>query len=92
MDLDQTHPKTPQEKDRFSSRLASIPGVHPLPSIGDWILLQVESPSDLARKVNRRLAPGMMTVPRGMAGAVRIHVGDPKANETLLRTLRDLVA
>ena len=92
MDADLSDSMTPQEKDRFSSRLASIPGVHPLPSIGDWILLQVERPSDLARKVNRRLAPGMMTVPRGMAGAVRIHVGDPKANETLLRTLRDLVA
>ena len=85
-------PSIPQEKDRFSSRLASIPGIHPLPSIGDWILLQVERPSDLARKVNRRLAPGMMTVPRGIRGAVRIHVGDPKANEELLRTLRDLVA
>jgi len=92
MDDETPRPKTPQEKDRFSSRLASIPGVHPLPSIGDWILLQVAAPSDLARKVNRRLAPGMMTVPRGRAGAVRIHVGDPKDNETLLRTLRDLVA
>ena len=43
------------EKDRFASRLASIPGIQPLPSIGDWILLHVEKPSDLARKVNRQL-------------------------------------
>ncbi|MFT7485160.1 MAG: histidinol-phosphate/aromatic aminotransferase/cobyric acid decarboxylase-like protein [Candidatus Paceibacteria bacterium] len=80
------------EKDRFASRLASIPGIQPLPSIGDWILLQVEQPSELARRVNRRMEPGVMSVPRNLQGAVRIHVGDPKANERLLRTLRDLVA
>jgi histidinol-phosphate/aromatic aminotransferase/cobyric acid decarboxylase-like protein len=80
------------EKDRFASRLASIPGVQPMPSIGDWILLQVEQPAELARRVNRRLAPGVMSVPRNLAGTVRIHVGDPKANERLLKTLRDLVA
>lgn len=80
------------ERDRFFSRLASIPGVHPLPSIGDWILLQVEQPSDLARKVNRRMSPGIMSVPRGLRNAVRVHVGLPRDNEELLRTLRDLVA
>jgi len=81
-----------QEKDRFFSRLASIPGVQPLPSIGDWILLQVEEPSDLARKVNRRLEPGVMSVPRGLSNAVRIHVKDPKENELLLRTIREVCA
>ena len=79
------------EKDRFSSRLASIPGVHPLPSIGDWILLRVKKPSDLARKVNRRLEPGVMSVPRNINNAVRVHVADPKANEDLLRTIREVV-
>ncbi len=83
---------TPEEKDRFFSRLATIPGIHPMPSIGDWILLQVARPSELARKVNRRLAPGILSVPRGVNGAVRVHVGDPKDNEVLLKTLRDLVA
>ncbi len=82
----------PEEKDRFFSRLSTIPGVRPLPSIGDWILLQVEDPSELARRVNRKLAPGVMSVPRGMGRAVRIHVGDPKDNEVLLRTIRELVA
>lgn len=81
-----------EEKDRFCSRLASIPGIHPMPSIGDWILLEVQKPSDLARKVNRRIAPGIMSVPRHVDNAVRVHVGDPKANERLLKTLRDLVA
>ncbi len=80
------------EKDRFFSRLASIPGVQPLPSIGDWILLTVSRPSELARKVNRRLEPGVMSVPRGIESAVRVHVGDPKDNDVLLRTIRDLVA
>ena len=79
------------EKDRFSSRLASIPGIHPLPSVGDWILLRVGNPAELARRVNRRLEPGVMSVPRNIADAVRIHVGDPKTNEDLLKTIREVV-
>ena len=81
-----------EEKERLYSRLASIPGIRPMPSVGDWILLEVQKPSELARKVNRRLAPGVMSVPRNVRGAVRIHVSDPKANERLLKTLRELVA
>jgi len=81
-----------EEKDRFFSRLASIPGVRPMPSVGDWILLEVSAPSEIARKVNRRLAPGMVSVPRGLSGAVRIHIADPKANEELFRTIREVVA
>ena len=81
-----------EEKERFYSRLATIPGIRPMPSIGDWILLQVSKPSDLARKVNRRLEPGVMSVPRHVPGAVRIHVADPKRNERLLKTIRELVA
>ena len=83
---------TCDEKDRFSSRLATIPGIRPLPSVGDWILLEVGRPQELARKVNRRLEPGIMSVPRGIDGAVRVHVGDPKVNERVITTLRDLVA
>ncbi len=78
------------EKDRFFSRLATIPGIQPMPSVGSWILLQVDAPADLARKVNRRLAPGIMSVPRGIKDAVRLQVGPPKDNEVVLRTLRDL--
>ena len=83
---------TTHDKERFYSRLSSIPGIHPMPSIGDWILLRVEAPSDLARKVNRRLAPGVMSVPRNVDGAVRVHVGSPKENEQLFRTIRELMA
>ena len=83
---------TTSEKDRFSSRLSTIPGVRPLPSVGTWILLQVTDPADLARRVNRRLSPGVMSVPRTIEGAVRVQVGDPKDNEVLYRTLRDIVA
>jgi hypothetical protein len=63
-----------------------------MPSVGDWILLQVAHPTELARRVNRRLAPGVMSVPRHVDGAVRIQVADPKTNEQLLHALRDLVA
>jgi histidinol-phosphate/aromatic aminotransferase/cobyric acid decarboxylase-like protein len=80
------------EKDRFYSRLATIPGIRPLPSIGDWILLRVESPNDVARKVARRLVPGIVSVPRHIEGAVRVIVCDPKTNERVLRALREAVA
>ena len=46
--------------------------------------------SFLARRVNRRLAPGVMSVPRGIRGAVRVHIGEPKDNEVLYRALRDI--
>ena len=54
--------------------------------------MKVSEPSDLARKVNRRLEPGVMSVPRNVPGTVRIHVKDAKTNEVLFRTIRELVA
>ena len=79
-----------EERERFFSRLATIPGIRTMPSIGSWILVQVDSPADLARKVNRRLDPGTVSVPRNIPGAVRVPVRDPKRNETLFQTIRDL--
>ena len=79
-----------EERERFFSRLATIPGLRTLPSIGEWILIEVDNPSDLARKVNRRLEPGTVSVPRHVNGAVRIPVRDPKRNEELFKTIRDL--
>ena len=79
-----------EERERFFSRLATIPGVRTMPSIGSWILVEVEDPADLARKVNRRLDPGTVSVPRHIPGAVRIPVRDPKANEELFQVVRDL--
>ena len=79
------------EKDRFYSRLATIPGIRLLPSVGDWILLLVEHPHELARRVNRKLAPGVVSIPRQVPGAVRIQIADPKSNERLLRTLKESV-
>ncbi len=83
---------TCDEKDRFSSRLSTIPGIRPLPSVGDWILLEVTKPQEIARKVNRRLEPGIMSVPRGMDGAVRAHAGGPKINAQVRRTRRHRAA
>ena len=81
------------EKDRFYSRLAAIPGVQPMPSIGDWILLQVEKPAEISRKVSRRMRGSeVISVPRNVRGAVRVMVSDPKTNEELLRNLREFVA
>ena len=81
-----------RDKDRFYSRLAAIPGIQTMPSIGDWILLKVEKPSDVARRVSRRMAPGLVSVPRHVKGAVRVQVSDAKTNEELLLILREAVA
>ena len=79
-----------QERERFFSRLATIPGIQTMPSIGAWILVRLENPADLARKVNRRLEPGTVSVPRNIPGTVRIPVRDPKSNEELFQIVRDL--
>ena len=81
-----------EEKDRFFSRLATIPGIQPMPSMGDWILLRVEQPSEVARRVARRMLPGLVSVPRHVNGAVRVVVSDPKTNERVLHILREAVA
>ena len=81
-----------EERERFYSRLSMIPGIQPMPSVGDWILLHVAHPTELARRVNRRLAPGAVSVPRHVEGAVRIQVADPKTNENLLCALREVAA
>ena len=80
-----------QERERFFSRLATIPGIRTMPSVGTWILVEVENPSDLARKINRRMEPGTVSVPRHVPGAIRVPVRDPKHNEELFRVFRDLV-
>jgi len=80
------------EKDRFYSRLSTIPGIRPMPSVGDWILLRVDHPTEIARKVTRRMIPGLISVPRHVNGAVRVTVSDPKTNERVLRALREAVA
>ncbi|MEW6074260.1 MAG: hypothetical protein AB1726_16910 [Planctomycetota bacterium] len=62
-----------------------------MPSIGSWILVEVDNPADLARKVNRRLEPGTVSVPRHVPRAIRVPVRDPKENETLYHVLRELL-
>ena len=81
-----------EEKDRFYSRLSTIPGIQPMPSMGDWILLRVPHPAEVARRVTRRLVPGLISVPRHIDGAVRVVVSDPKTNERILHVLREAVA
>ncbi len=80
-----------EERERFFSRLATIPGLRTMPSIGSWILVQVENPADLARKINRRLEPGTVSVPRHIPSSVRIPVRGPKQDEELFIVVRDLL-
>lgn len=78
------------EKSRFVSRLATLPKLKPIPAIGDWILVETDDPSELARKVNRRLAPGTISVPRQMKGLVRIPVREPIDNEKVFEVLKEV--
>jgi histidinol-phosphate/aromatic aminotransferase/cobyric acid decarboxylase-like protein len=81
-----------EDRERFYSRLSQIPGVETMPSIGDWILLKVERPNEVARRVSRRVAPGLITVPRHVKGAVRVQICDARTNEELLGAIRESVA
>ena len=80
-----------EDRERFYSRLASIPGCRPMPSVGDWILVEVDRPADIARRVTRRLEPGLISVPRHVRGAVRVMVSDAKTNEKILGVMREAV-
>ncbi|MEX1023483.1 MAG: hypothetical protein WD226_00270 [Planctomycetota bacterium] len=79
-----------EERERFFSRLSTVPGIELMPSIGQWILVKTDLPSDLARKINRRTESGTVSVPRHVPGAIRIPVRDPKLNEELFQVLREL--
>jgi len=79
-----------RERERLYSRLATLPGIHPMPSIRNWVLVETNNPRELARRINRRIAPGTVSVPRHLSGAMRIPVRDPKSNELLFRIIRDL--
>ena len=78
------------EKFRFTSQITRLPNLKPLPSVGDWIMVEAKDPSTLARKVCRRLWPGAVKVPRETDGLVRIPIGEPKDNDKVIEVLRDV--
>ncbi|MDG1500064.1 MAG: hypothetical protein P8N31_03500 [Planctomycetota bacterium] len=80
-----------EDRERFFSRLSTVNGLVTMPSLGGWILVCVEDPSDLARKVNRRTEPGTVSVPRQVKGAVRLPVRSPKENEALFSVIREVM-
>lgn len=80
-----------EERTRFYCRLATVEGLEPMPSVGAWILVKVDDPADLARKVNRRTEPGTISVPRQVKSAVRVPVRSPRDNELLFAVVRDVM-
>jgi len=80
-----------EERTRFYCRLATVEGLEPMPSVGTWILVNVDDPADLARKINRRTEPGTVSVPRQVKSAVRVPVRSPRENELLFAIIRDLM-
>ena len=81
-----------EERERFYSRLSTIEGLEPMPSMDRWVLVQVDDPADLARKVNRRTEPGTVSVPRHVKSAVRIPVRSPRENEAVFAVVREVMA
>ena len=79
------------EKTRVYGQLASLRGAQPMPSIGDWILVRVARPREVARAVNHRVAPGIASVPPHIDGCIRLTVSDPMTNERVIRVLREVV-
>lgn len=80
-----------EERERLYSRLSTVTGLDPMPSIGNWVLVTVEDPQDLARKINRRTAPGTVSVPRQLKSAVRFPVRTPRENEQLFAVIREVM-
>jgi hypothetical protein len=78
-----------RERNEFCSRLAGLPGVEIIPAIGDWVLLRVAWPSELARRVARLSEPGLVTTPRWVKGVVKVQISDPATNARTLTALRD---
>ena len=81
-----------RDKRSFSWRLSRIPGVETLPAIGDWILLRVPRPDELARRVSRQVGPGLVTVPRLVQGVVKVEIRDAWTNERLLGAIGESLA
>lgn len=78
-----------EEHERFSARLASIPGVELIPSFGAWIVLKVEDPTAFARWMEERIPGAGLTVPSHLQGAVRIPVRDAKKNDFVQQAVRE---
>lgn len=78
-----------EEHERFSARLASIPGVELIPSFGAWILLKVDQPDAFVRLVERKVKGAGLTVPAQPDGTVRIPVRDAKFNELVHDAVRE---
>jgi len=81
------------ERERLQAGLASLPGVRPLPSQANFVLCRLDG------RTGRELADALAA--RGilirsfsdpaLADAVRITVGRPDQNDTLLQALRSLL-
>ncbi len=78
-----------EEHERFSARLASIPGAELIPSFGAWIVLKVEDPPAFAAWVEERIPGAGLTVPSHLVGAVRIPVRSAKVNEAVQEAVRE---
>jgi len=75
------------EHERFYSRLSTLPEVTLMPSVGTWILMKVDDPSDFAERLNKRLYDGAVSVPYGIPGALRIPVREAKENDRVMESI-----
>jgi histidinol-phosphate aminotransferase len=81
------------EKDRLAAELAKIPGVHPYPSVANFLLVEVPIPPSLlfARLHERGILVRDLSQSPLLSRHLRISVGTPEENRQLLAALREII-
>lgn len=83
---------TRRERERLLRELEGLAGVRPYPSVTNFVLFRVQD----AARVSEGLLERDVAVRRqdhlpGLAGCLRVTVGDPSENDAFLRALREVL-
>ena len=81
------------EKDRLATELARLPGVHPSPSVANFLLVEVPLPPGVlfARLHERGILVRDLSQSPLLSRHLRISVGTPEENRLLLTALREII-
>jgi histidinol-phosphate aminotransferase len=81
-------PRVAAERDRLTTALAALPGVHPYPSAANFVLFSTRVADLFHRLLDRGvLVRDFSTGPR-LEGCLRVSVGTPDDNDAFLAALR----
>jgi len=76
-----------QERERLYAALAALPGIHPFPSQGNFLLARVEEPLEVALVVEGLARVGILVrrfPARRLADCFRLTIGTPEQNRCVL--------